>query len=87
MVGISVKVHSASSGWSNILHFTATGADCCKLGDRVPGIYLNKNNKIRISSAVGTKGDFWSDYKIELNKEYHIEIVQEKTNGKVRKYR
>eukprot|EP01052_Picozoa_sp_SAG31_P015233 SAG31_NODE_974_length_10627_cov_11.246201_6_plen_522_part_00 len=27
-------------GWSSIFHFTATGANCCEYGDRIPGVWF-----------------------------------------------
>ena len=86
-VAISVIVHSAGSEWSNILRFTNTGSDCCNIGDRLLAIFYNSGGFFHISSDVGENGNYVFDYNIELNKEYHIEIVQERTDGKVRKYR
>ena len=80
-------VHSAGSGWYSILRFTTTGSDCCNIGDRVPAIFYNSGGFLHIKTAVGENGNYGFDYNIELNKEYHIEIVQERTDGKVRKYK
>ena len=85
-VVISVTVHSAGSGWSNILHFT-TGGNCCNLGDRIPAIFHHSNGFFQITSAVGAKGNDRFNYNIELNKEYYIEITQITINGKVRRFR
>merc|ERR1719174_3664993 len=30
----------AAKSWSNIIHFTATGKNCCGVGDRVPGVWF-----------------------------------------------
>ena len=84
---VSTIVHSAGSGWQSILRFTSTGSDCCNIGDRVPAIFYNSDGYFGISSPVGEKGNYAINYRTELNKEYHIEIVQERTDGKVRKYR
>ena len=86
-VAISVTVHSAGIGWFSILHFTSTGDDCCNIGDRVPAILYNSDGFLQINSAVGDNGDEYITYNIELNVEYEIEIVQRRTNGKVRKNR
>ena len=84
-VKVKVIVHSAHSEWSNILRFTSTGSDCCNIGDRVPAIFLRPGGrKLHITSAVGDKGNSPVNYNIEMGKPYDIEIVQEKTNGKVR---
>ena len=28
-------------GWASIVHFSATGNDCCNSGDRIPGIWFH----------------------------------------------
>ena len=83
-MAISVIVHSAGSGWSSILHFTSTGSDCCNIGDRVPAIFYNSDGRLLIESAVDEKGNKRAAYDIDLEKWYHIEIVQAVENGKVR---
>ena len=84
---IDVTVHSAGSDYQTILRFTSTGADCCNLGDRVPAIFYHHIGFLHIANAFGTQGNNRFNYNIELNKEYHIEIIQERTNGKVRRNR
>merc|ERR1711953_252238 len=84
-----IMVHSAGStgvyGYSNILHFTAGADDWgSKIGERVPAIfyYHKPESCFHICSTVGTDGNSCFDYNIEFNKEYHIDIVQAKKNGK-----
>ena len=85
-VAVDINVQSSSSDvWGSIIRFTATGGDCCNLGDRVPAIFYNSERGIiRISSQVDENGDFYPDYDINLGTWYHIEIVQENNGGKVR---
>ena len=86
-VKVKVIVHSARSEWSNILRFTSTDSNCCNIGDRVPAIFLRPGGDwLYIANAVGDNGDYTLDYYIEIGQEYDIEIVQERTNGKVRIY-
>ena len=86
-VKVKVIIHSAHSEWSNILRFTSTGSDCCNIGDRVPAIFLRPGGgALAITNAVGDSGNHHFYHKIEMGKLYDIEIVQEKTNGKVRIY-
>ena len=82
---IDIIVHSASTRWSNIIHFTSSGADCCNIEDRAPAIFYNSNGILRIASAVGS-GTYYKDINIDLEKWYQIEIVQTKKNGKVSEY-
>ena len=78
-VVIDIIVHSAYTRWSNIIHFTSSGADCCDIGDRAPAIFYqpltNSNGILRIGSAVGFRTHY-VDYNIDLEKWYHIEIIQ-----------
>lgn len=40
-ISFEINPHqSVESGWSNILHVTATGQNCCAYGDRLPGIWF-----------------------------------------------
>ena len=83
-VAIDIIVNSAAViDFSNIFHFTSTGDNCCKPGDRIPAIFYNSGGFLRISSDVNGNGDYFIDYKIDLKKWYHIEIVQAIKNKKV----
>ena len=45
-IGFSLAVsakQSSLAGWRNIVHFTASGGDCCKYGDRIPGVWFQPN--------------------------------------------
>jgi hypothetical protein len=32
--------NTINEAWTSILHFTATGSNCCEYGDRVPAVYF-----------------------------------------------
>ena len=55
---------SFQSGWTNIIHLTSTGGNCCKYGDRVPGVWFwssstnAQKNRFHICSAVNGNGNF-----------------------------
>merc|ERR1712243_361784 len=48
-ITFDLNVHSMTStrsdGWANIFYFTATGKDCCSIGDRVPGLWTNSKRE------------------------------------------
>ena len=57
-----------------------------KYGDRAPAIFYNKAGFLRFSNAVDGDPDFYFDYPIDLNRLYHIEIIQreeKEVNGQV----
>ena len=84
-VAVDINVQSSSSDeWGSIIRFTATGENCCNHGDRVPAIFYRSDQGMHISSSVNNEGNFKSDYDINFGQWYHIEIVQENNNGKVR---
>ena len=84
-VAVDINVKSASDMvWYSIIRFTATGENCCNHGDRVPAIFYRSDQGMHISSSVNNEGNFKSDYDINFGQWYHIEIVQENNNGKVR---
>lgn len=46
------------SKWGSIIHMTATGNNCCNVGDRVPGIWFWANsNKLHICSPIDDAGN------------------------------
>ena len=52
------------SGWTNIIHLTATGDNCCKYGARLPGVWFFSSstsatkNRLHICSAVSGNGNY-----------------------------
>ena len=86
-VALDIIVNSAGEGWSSIIRFTATDSNCCNNGDRVPAISYHSDGYLNIASSVNNNGNYWLNYKIDLKKWYHIEIVQAMNkNGKVIEY-
>ena len=71
--------------YQSVIHLTATGVNCCNMGDRTPGVWITKDQKIGIASAVNG-GHFWKVYPtvLEENKWILIEISQTLVEGKVR---
>ena len=49
-ITFDLNVHSMysshSNGWANVLHFTASGKDCCSIGDRVPALWTNSKRDV-----------------------------------------
>ena len=67
------------SEYSSVLAFRGNGAktDASKYGDRAPAIfYNNKAGFLHFTNAVSGNANFYFNYDIELNRLYHIEIVQ-----------
>ena len=86
---VDIIVDSAVSQWSNILRFAHTDGDCCDIGQRVPAILYQREQRIlQIASAVNDNGDYYVTATIDFNKCYHIEINQERNigNGKVSEF-
>ena len=84
-VTISVFVHSAGSGVSNILRFEGAPNG---YGNRNPAIYYYSHGMFHITSALGDNdNDYHNHFNVKRDTWYDIEIVQEMTNSQVRKYR
>ena len=73
-----------SDEWRNVIHLT-TGDDNGKLGNRIPGVWLFRDNKLHIRSAVGRDHDYEFTYRQPIieGRWYRIEIQQVIRNGKV----
>ena len=64
-------------GWSNILHSTLTGANCCAPGDRMPGIWFFSNTtRMHIRSGDQSCGNCGIDPPVQLplNKETRVVV-------------
>ena len=66
-VNFEIKVSDFDNGgldhpYSDVLHFTATDKTCCGEGDRLPGVFLNRENRIIIAmwgSFDGGRGNIY----------------------------
>ena len=72
-----IRINKDVDSFATIFHFT-TGANCCAIGSRLPGIFQGpRNNRIiEISNAVADQGDYKVSFRFELNKWYEIVIEQ-----------
>ena len=66
---------------SDVLHFTATDKTCCSEGDRLPGVFLNRDNRFIISmwgTFDGRKGNtYYTSGRKEVNRWYSVEAKQQ----------
>ena len=45
-IGLDITPSNALvKGWASILHFTATGGDCCGYGSRIPGVWFSPGSR------------------------------------------
>ena len=81
-VSFDLIIHSLrQEEWSSLLAFRGNGAICdnCKIGDRVPVLFLNnKDCVIQFSNTVNNLL-----FDVELNNWYNIIIERKSVNGKV----
>ena len=71
--------------WSSLLSFRGNGATCdwCKIGDRVPALFLNNEfGRIQFSNNGENINDYFF-FTIEPNHWYNINIEQKSINRKV----
>lgn len=66
-------------GWTNILHNTFTGKNCCRVGDRYPAIWF-WSNTTRLHISCGAKNSWnWNttqnpNYNLPINRETTVNI-------------
>ena len=72
--------------YSDVLHFTATDKTCCGEGDRLPGVFLHRDNRFIIAmwgSFDGGRGNIYytsassGSRRKEVNRWYTVEIKQQ----------
>ena len=63
--------------WGNVFHFTATGDNCCEMGDRVPALWTNEGKFLYLCFNKGDDGNFCQQSpEIETNKWFSLEYEQ-----------
>ena len=78
---IKIKMNKDRSG--RILQFT-TGGNCCDLGQRIPGIYTNKNYGFHFTFGMNGNGNRHIDYNgLAADTWYTIVVSQKNENEKV----
>ena len=62
-IGIDITPgDTMTANWGNILHFTATGNNCCDYGDRIPGIWFHPGTRnLHIRDGHGGDGSVGCD--------------------------
>ena len=65
--------------WTSLFHLT-TGEDN-GVGCRIPAVFLNSAKFFYTCYQVNGNNDYCKNYNYELNKDYHFEISQHKSNG------
>ena len=87
---LTIRPLGKKRGWTNIIHNTFTGRNCCRAGDRWPAIWFCSNSTrlhIRIGKAGGSS---WNNgintsYHLPLNKESRVvvDLNNNKLNVKI----
>ena len=90
-VSFDLIIHSyvrgkGRKGWTTVFSFKGNGGKkhCCKHGDRIPEIALDKNGGLRISNSVSGNAKYSFIFKVELKMWYNIIIEQKLNLGKVK---
>ena len=88
-ISLDLIIHSrVSNGFSSVLAFKGNGgrSDCCEIGDRIPAIFLyNPTMTLNFANSVRQNGNYWFDFKINLNTWYNIIIEQKFVHRKVKR--
>ena len=91
-VSFDLIIHSyvrgkGKQGWTSVLAFKGNGgkSHCCKHGDRIPDVALNKNGELRFTNSVSGNKKYQFIFNVDLNKWYNITIEQTKNDQKVTK--
>ena len=74
---ISVK-KLPTSLWLNVFHFTATNDDVGTNGDRIPGLWINKDGYFHICTSLNGNANACKNIGFELEKTYQVTIKQVK---------
>ena len=82
---ILISQYTEDDNFKNIFHFTATGKDCCDIGDRLPGLWLSKENVLYLGTHIGTNGDHVVKTGVVSKNVWHaVKLEQKLDNQKVK---
>ena len=64
--------------WAEVLRFTTTDNNCCNVGDRIPAIFTNNNDKkVYVIMDINNKGnEVVLEHAFAENTEYRIGLIQ-----------
>ena len=74
-VEFQITVRNNPPSWMSVFHLTIGNSNGA-FGDRIPALYMNPNGYFHFTSAVSEEVNHEFDYYYELNKAYHIKIIQ-----------
>ena len=69
--------------WAELLRFTNTDNNCCRMGDRIPAIFTNKNGFIQVATQNGQSGNKLTNVAMEARTWYQLELLQYNLYDKV----
>ena len=67
--------------WLNVFRITSTDNNNGNHGDRVPALFVNKDRSLSFTNSVGSEWNHHFRFEYELNKQYHIEMIQTEISG------
>lgn len=85
-LSLDIYPTAKASGWTNILHMTATGDNCCDYGDRIPAIwFFDSSTRLHIVAGSTSNGNsnFNPEEEIPLNEWTTIRIRVEGGEGEI----
>ena len=68
--------------WINVFHVTSTNENCCNKGDRIPGLFINKDGYFQFTTSMNNYGHDFRNISFTLGKIYHVTIKQSKYGSK-----
>ena len=86
-VKFELKVSNFDNGgldhpYSDVLHFTATDKTCCGEGDRLPGVFLHRDNRVIIAMWVDGGGNvYYTSGRLQTDQWYSYTIKQEQVEN------
>jgi hypothetical protein len=81
-ISFIINITKTIVNWTNILHVTNTGNNCCSVGDRVPAIWLvPSGTNFHICSSTPVNGNDWfNTTALPLNTPTQVDIQWSDTN-------
>jgi len=76
-LSFTINPKGTKSGWTEILHMSSDGGDCCNVGQRIPGIFFHsETTKLHICTGCGSNGNTCMNpsYSLPLNKDTRVTV-------------
>ena len=78
-----ITINTKPNNWCNVFHFTKGGDNWRQHGNRIPSMWIHKDNKFYIMHSVQGNSNHYSRHSVNYGQKFHLLVHQyQNSNGK-----